>query len=328
MNPQRPRRVVYTALVGQYEMLNEQPMARESDIEFVCFTDDPGLTSESWSIRLIEPRFPLDQVRSARFLKTRGARLLGDYDESLWIDNSVVLKRVPEDLLDEWLAGADLAIPLHSFRTSVLGEFDAVATEGYDDPARVYEQLIHYQTLRPEVLTARPYWTALIARRHGEAVDEVTQLWNDHILRYSRRDQLSINFVIESVGLTVAAIDIDNLGSQWHEWPVRNAKKWNITQDRMAAALRPPTAEVGRLQNEVDALRADLDSRLEAFQRLEQREQDHKQREQDHKQREHDLEAEVAALPDQEKLHAHYKNSASWRVTAPLRAASRILKRR
>ena len=63
------RRCVYTCLIGDYERLNEQPVAANSSLDFVCFTDAPGLTSESWRIVPVIPTFPLDHVRSQRLLK-------------------------------------------------------------------------------------------------------------------------------------------------------------------------------------------------------------------------------------------------------------------
>ena len=300
MSTAAPRRVVYTALMGRYEQLNEQPIAAETNIEFICFTDDPELRSDSWTIRLVEPRFPLDMIRSARYFKTRGPALLAEYDETLWIDNAVRLRVTPESLLDSWLATADLGLPLHSFRGNVISEFDAVATEGYDDPARVYEQLINYSTLRPDTLQEMPYWTALLARRQTAEVDATMQLWWDHLLRYSRRDQLSINFVIGTTGLAVNGIPIDNMTSEWHEWPIRVARKWNLAQDRMAGALRVPAAEIGRLSNSL----AKAEARAEELER----------------------EYEQARVSTEQAMQASrsYLASNSWKITAPLRALSRL----
>lgn len=289
--------------MGRYEQLNEQPVAAESDVRFVCFTDNPDLTSETWELRVVTPRFPMDSIRSARYIKIMGPTLLDGYEETLWIDNSVRLKSSPESILDEWLATSNIAIPLHSSRTSVLGEFDAVATSGYDDPARVYEQLIQYSTLRPTVVQERPYWTALLARRSDPAVAATMQLWYEHVLRYSRRDQLSINFAVAELALAVNGIDVDNENSQWHEWPIREARKWHVAQDRMAAALRPPTVEIGRLQNELAATEATL--------------------------------VKVAAENDALRIQAidvvnvrnEFANSTSWRLTAPIRALSRLGRR-
>src|SRR5215210_7134454 len=59
----RRRNVVFTALVGGYETLTEQPVAAESDFEFVCFTDDAELSSETWQIH---PERALDEVRARR----------------------------------------------------------------------------------------------------------------------------------------------------------------------------------------------------------------------------------------------------------------------
>jgi hypothetical protein len=286
--------------MGRYEQLNEQPIATETDVEFICFTDDPELTSESWTIRVVDPRFPLDSIRSARYLKMLGPTLLPDYDETLWIDNSVRLLASPDRILDSWLAEADIAIPRHSFRASVMGEFDAVATDGYDDPSRVYEQLIHYSTLRPDALAETPLWTALLARRKTPAVDAAMRLWFDHILRYSRRDQLSINFIVGSLGLDVNALAIDNMASEWHEWPVRVAKRWDLAQDRMGSALRVPVAEIGRLENSLAQLRAEKDA-LAA----------------EHASTVEHLESTQRALRD---LAKHYESSTSWKLTAPLRA--------
>ena len=73
------KRVVYTVLIGDYEQLNEQPQVTTSGIDFVCFTDDTELKSETWNIRVIEPRFPRDSVRSQRYLKMIGPELLSEY---------------------------------------------------------------------------------------------------------------------------------------------------------------------------------------------------------------------------------------------------------
>src|ERR1700712_2653389 len=85
------RRVVYTALVGGYEELLEQPLARSSTVDFVCFTDDDSLRSEDWEVRRVEPALAADRIRSSRTLKIAGHPSLSDYDESLWIDNRVQL---------------------------------------------------------------------------------------------------------------------------------------------------------------------------------------------------------------------------------------------
>jgi hypothetical protein len=302
---------VYTALMGQYEQLNEQPVAAGTDVEFVCFTDDPELTSDSWDVRLVPPRFPLDSIRSARFIKVLGAELLPEYDEVLWIDNSVVLRKTPDELLDSWLRDRDIAVPSHSFRASVIGEFDAVVASGYDEPSRVYEQLIHYSTLEPDVLRETPYWTALIARRRSPEVDRAMHLWWDHLLRYSRRDQLSFNFVAVQAELSVCRVDIDNLNSEWHEWPVRAARKWGVTQDRMADALRTPTAEIGRLENDLSQLRAELEQvRAEQASTVLHAEQ---------------VQREAA---EAREARDRYAESTSWRITAPLRAIANLRSKR
>ena len=44
----KPRRYcAYTVLTKGCEELLDQPMANESEVDFVCFTDDPSLQSET-----------------------------------------------------------------------------------------------------------------------------------------------------------------------------------------------------------------------------------------------------------------------------------------
>jgi hypothetical protein len=129
------RACVYTALLGGYEQLTEQPVARESSLDFVCLTDDATLVSETWRVRLVEPLLPHDAVRSQRALKIRAHASVPDYDVSLYIDNSIVLKAPPEVTLTELLPSkTPLALMAHGFRESVADEFRAVVGSGLDAP--------------------------------------------------------------------------------------------------------------------------------------------------------------------------------------------------
>lgn len=247
------RGIVYTTLFGGYERLNEQPVAARSALAFVCFTDDPSLTSDTWDVRVVEPAFAWDPVRSARRVKILGPPLDDDPDVTLWIDNSVVLRSPPEDALADWLDGADIAAPLHSFRARVVDEFEAVLREERDDPGRVNEQLAHYLQSHPEVLELQPLWTAVLARRRTPAVERFNAVWYEHVLRYSRRDQLSVRMALLEAGkLPVSAVSIDNHVSPLHQWPVMSQRRQHDALRNPVESLRPLAARVHLLELALD----------------------------------------------------------------------------
>ena len=218
--------VVYTALFGRYEPLTEQPIALLSACRFICFTDDPSLSSATWEIVHRTPMVVGDPTRSARVLKILGDPILEEYEVSLWIDNRILLTEDPQTLVPRLLGSADIALPIHSFRDTVADEFEAVLQHGFDRPYIVREELSVFARHDPGILLARPYWTAILVRRNVPVIREAMLTWICSVLRYSRRDQLSINYSLASTGVVVHELDIDNFRSDFHEWlelPKRNS---------------------------------------------------------------------------------------------------------
>lgn len=249
---------VYTVLLGGYDQLLPQPVAGESTADFICFTDDPELRSDDWTIQLVEPRFPQDLHRSSRVYKILGHEILEQYDATLCIDASVRLRQTPEAILESWLTdGHDMALVKHSYREQVLDEFDEVIRLNYDDRARVYEQLVDYSITYPEVLAAKPHWGGMLARRTTPDVARAMRLWFDHVLRYSRRDQLSLMLALTRGGINVRSIELDNFGSEFHEWPVISGRKISLGKapalpaGPMVAELRRGTRRVAELEGEL-----------------------------------------------------------------------------
>lgn len=244
------RRVVYTALIGGYEELREQPIAHESALDFICFTDDPALSSDTWQMVLIDPILPEDPIRSARQLKIIGHPRLSGYDETLWIDARVVLRADPDHVLDTWLADADLAVPRHSYRDSVVSEFAEIVRVGFDDVHRVGEQLNHYAAASAERLTRPVPWTGMLARRTSAEMDAVMHEWMRHVWRYSRRDQLSIVEATARSGIEPLLVDIDNHQSDVHIWHGPRGRRSRAVSLQAAMPFLAPIAEVGVLRGE------------------------------------------------------------------------------
>jgi hypothetical protein len=247
-----PRRAVYTALIGGYEELNEQPVAKASIVPFICFTDDPGLRSETWDVRLVEPVLPLDPVRSARALKLTGHADLAGYDETLWVDARVTLTADPGIVLDSWLDGADVAALRHAYRVDVVSEFEEVLRLGLDDSSRLYEQLTHYATSDPDCLQAPASFTALLARRHTPSVEAAMREWLLHVLRYSRRDQLSFTHALARAGETPRLLEIDAFCSDVHIWEQPRGRSQRPAAFRVADSLRAPVSQLGELRLRVE----------------------------------------------------------------------------
>jgi hypothetical protein len=256
------RRCVYTALVGNYERLNEQPMAIGSGVPFICFTDDPNLRSESWEIRQISCVLQHDPARSQREIKLRPHKYLPDFEASLYIDNNVLLTAPPAAVFEKYFPASGLALPGHSFRQSVADEFVAVYNIGLDEPRKFVEQLDHYLSSWPEILDAKPFWGGIQLRDHrGEPARAVLERWLTHVLRYSRRDQLSINFVAHELGFEPERIEIDNHASWFHTWPVESGRvgpKRGASPLAVLSPLAPLVDRIEGMEQELRELRREL----------------------------------------------------------------------
>ncbi len=352
------RRAVYTAVFGSYE--SNLPVPPPSAVDYICFTDNPEFTSDRWRVEVVEPAFDADPVRSARHLKILGHPVLDDYAETLWVDNRIELLGDPEDMLERWLRNADLSMPWHSYRANVLDEFVAVIDGGFDDPARVQEQLLHYLLHAPEALQEKPFWTGVIARRATAEVTNAMHMWHDHVLRYSRRDQLSVNLVMRRAGIAVETQPIDAFQSGQHRWRTfEEAGRRTSDETRRAAvaAFLPPAVTLRELERRSEAsavlaqtlqesavgLAHELDqaengrqvlereiaevrSALQALQDARAAEAAESQLEIEAlRQQVHALSSATADLVAQREA---LLGSRSWRVTRPLRAVSTMLRRR
>lgn len=321
---------VYTVLTGGYESLNEQPVAAASGVPFICLTDDPELTSGTWQVVHVPTAFVMDPIRSQRLLKICAHRVeaLSGFGASLYIDNSVILKTAPEHILARMPWDSGMGVMYHSERDSVHHEFLEVARLGFDDQGRIFEQLNHYLLGDEASLAERPYWNAVLLRDHQHPeVGRAMDLWAAHVMRYSRRDQLSLNAVLRRSGLQVNAWVMDNRDSWFHSWPHTPDRERFAGTRLPMNSLMPMKTRLHELESQCLQQRHEMAALQEARNAALQSVRDTEQRLAELSAHTERLSAShTQLLSDAERLRQSlvattdaFRNSTSWRITAPLR---------
>ena len=322
---------IYTTLFGGYEKLNEQITAMDSDIDFICFTDNKEITSETWKIKKIEPIFPFDSSRSSRLYKIKPHLFLKEYRTSLYIDNSIVLKIKPEEIFEDLMDEQSRAVFIHhSFRDTVLDEFGEVLKLNLDHPSTVLEQLDVYYRLNPEILNEKPIFGGFIIRdHHNPHCISAMEDWLAQVYRYSRRDQLSINYVLnKNISLKYTLLDLDIRSNQYFSWPcgIRyGTRTVDITKEKAANSnvfilskiqddlqncnqqLQTLTAQISERENNIQVLSAEVAKRDQQVQIL------YKQL----------IQTQDEVLQAKKEI-LEYASSASWKLTEPFRKFKRF----
>ena len=214
--------VVYTVAIGTGFHLPD--LEKYPDVDYICFTDEHPKNSDGWQVRRVNPVLPADLPRSSREYKIRPHVWLPEYEASLYIDTRVKLLGNPKTLWSYLVARNEeisMGFIEHTFRKSLIEEFEEVMKRKFDSELIIQNQLQDYTTHYPEILKKRPLWGGMIARRHNQASCVVAmEVWMANVLRYSRRDQLSLLVALEGVpskNLQVSSLDI--LSSSFHKWP-------------------------------------------------------------------------------------------------------------
>lgn len=203
MKPQNSRKTtaVYTVIT---EPRFNLPRPNENlGYEHICFYSGQPPEPNGW--RLVRFDFPaeIDSARGSRLPKTLPHLYLPSHETSIYVDTSVELKADTVRFLDDGFNG-------HHFGGILLGrnldeEFQRVEDRRYDDIYTLRTQLARYQELDINVSKLPVYWGGLLVRKHHEEpIRKLGERWFANILRFSRRDQLSLPVAL--LGLSDSSI--------------------------------------------------------------------------------------------------------------------------
>ena len=190
--PQRKPLVVYTAIFGGYDQLQE-PITRSKNCDYICFTDDPNLKSDFWTVRLIQDA-KLSPARLSRRPKILPHLYLQDYEASLYIDGNLLLIGDVQDYIRTYARTSPMLCVKHGERDCVYQEYRACRESQRDDLTVMQKQIERYQRegLPPDL--GLIVGSFIYRRHHDPAVIRVMNRWWDEFTHNSQRDQLSFTY--------------------------------------------------------------------------------------------------------------------------------------
>ncbi|MBI9020706.1 MAG: DUF616 domain-containing protein [Verrucomicrobia bacterium] len=189
--------VCYTVLVGGYDTLRD-PSYLSENWDYVCFTNQPLKTCSVWKARPLKKVIDADAIRTCRWHKMHTHLLFPEYELSIYIDANVQItgphleSRLNQFITDNTL----LALPPHPQRTCVYDEVDECIQTHRDCAVRIrnMEQLLKAENFPRQ---AGLFENNLIFRAHNHpGIVRLNVAWWDLIITYSRRDQLSLTYLL------------------------------------------------------------------------------------------------------------------------------------
>lgn len=188
--------VVYTAIIGNYDALI-LPEAIVNEWDYVVYTDNEIKGEHIFEIRT-PPFYHRDQTRMARYIKTHPHQLFPDYQCAVWIDSNILvrgghlIKQVNRCINDD----VPLLINPHPDRKSLAEELKKCIKLRKDDPALMEEQVKRYRAEGYPDIFGLFETNILIRNLRDKRVHELNKAWWQEIERGSRRDQLSLPYVL------------------------------------------------------------------------------------------------------------------------------------
>ena len=198
--------VVYTCITNGYDKLNEIEK-KENNIDYICFTDDKSLTSNTWNIVLINEKLnDLTHVKKQRFIKINPHLFLSEYDISIWIDGNMSIIGDINELLkthDE----SFMTTLQHPYTNCIYVEAKKCSNTK-DSAFKIFKQVFMRYFLEKYPKDNGLIESRIIIRNHNdENCKKLMSDWWNEVRDYSHRDQLSFNYVLWKNKLNIKLID-------------------------------------------------------------------------------------------------------------------------
>ena len=203
--------VLYSAHYGSADPFNPGVFGGFQSCRRVLFTDREGLFLPGVEV-IHDPLDGLDPARASRRAKLRPHQYFPDAEWSLWLDNKSRLRRDPHEVLAAVRAqgDADFFAFRHFRRDCVYDELQTAWENGLDDYAILKERARTYRAEGMPRHAGLIEGHFLLRRHNAAALARFGERWFEHVLRFSRRDQISFPYLAWKLGLryeTITALD-------------------------------------------------------------------------------------------------------------------------
>lgn len=203
---------VVTSVCGGFD-LPKVPAVELPDVDYVCFSDDPGITAPwPWRVRPLEPGcYGLRPDHSAharrlsRLPKILPHRYLPEYAETLWLDAYYAVVGDVRELVRTGLDEHDAAMRPTIGWDCVYEEVATCLRRRLGVPEELHRQVEH---LRQMGVPKRggTWGAAIIARRRSDASERMFETWWEEYLAGSERDQVALPAALWRTGFRLGRL--------------------------------------------------------------------------------------------------------------------------
>lgn len=188
--------VVYTVQIGGYDIV-QQPLVIDERFDYILFSDSDELKSSGvWQLRSI-PYENADLTRVSRYPKMHPHKLLEGYKASLYIDANIQITSaiIYENFINLYEKQYDWGAIKHPNYDCIYEDAYNVMVLALEKEGAVFEWC---HQLRKESFPRNIglFENNVIYRRHTDVVKIIDELWWDLYQKYTRRDQLTLKYVL------------------------------------------------------------------------------------------------------------------------------------
>lgn len=213
-NTRKPQGVVYTCITNDYDDLREIEIYKyiDKDWDYVCFTDNQEHINLGhigiWEVRPLQFD-ELDSTRNNRYHKLNPHLLFPQYDQSIYVDSNINIL-TPYFFDEIKRRNLTLLLPSHYARCCIYQEYSVVLEAGLDNKDLILEEL----NLLKRNSMPQNYGMLennLIYRKHNDPkVVTIDTEWWQMVKRYSKRDQLSLVYILFKHNINPLDLSIEN----------------------------------------------------------------------------------------------------------------------
>lgn len=204
---------IYTCITGGYDKFEEQKIAIPDCDYFVISDRAVRCSGNTEHIHIDEaiPNNVKDSKLQNRYCKMHGHTIFKDYEYSIYLDGNVeILQDISSylDLTNE----SGVAFYKHEVRNCIYDEGMAVMLLNKTDPKQIKMQLKEYAESGMPARYGLLYGGAILRNHKRNLGNQIMENWWDEYVKWPTRDQISLMYVLWSMGIEVLDVGIINQG--------------------------------------------------------------------------------------------------------------------